>query len=186
MVLSHYKNIFNRFYDCCPQVYMRAGIVYYSRTGNTKKVAELISKQLKKEKIDVDLIKINHAKKPNFFKAGHAAIKQKDLPMTNTNFDLKKYDMLLVGAPIWAGKPAPFIKTFMNKVEGIEGKKAAVFLTCNSAPNKYVKAVEIISRDLENIGVKTIDEFLILKMKKNKITDIEQNIDNFVKKIIGK
>jgi len=113
-------------------------------------------------------------------------MRQKDLPITNTNFDLKKYDILLVGAPIWAGKPAPFVKTFINKAKNSEGKKAAIFLTCSSNPDKNVNAAEIISKYLEKINIKTIDGFFILKMKKNQIISGEQNIDDFVEKIIKK
>ena len=163
---------------------MKIGIIYYSRTGNTRNVAKKLEEKLKNKKISVELIEVKHTKKPGFFRAGYAAIKQKDLPITNTNFDLKKYDILLFGAPIWAGKPAPFVKTFINKAKNSEGKKAAVFLTCSSNPNKYVKAAEIISRYLEKINIKTIDTFLILKMKKKQIVTGTQEIDGFVEKII--
>jgi len=163
---------------------MKIGIIYYSRTGNTRNVAKKLEEKLKNKKISVELIEVKHTKKPGFFRAGYAAIKQKDLPIINTNFDLKKYDILLFGAPIWAGKPAPFVKTFINKAKNSEGKKAAVFLTCSSNPNKYVKAAEIISRYLEKINIKTIDTFLILKMKKKQIVTGTQEIDGFVEKII--
>jgi len=163
---------------------MKIGIIYYSRTGNTRNVAKKLEEKLKNKKISVELIEVKHTKKPGFFRAGYAAIKQKDLPITNTNFDLKKYDILLFGAPIWAGKPAPFVKTFINKTKNSEGKKAAIFLTCSSNPNKYVKAAEIISRYLEKINIKTIDTFLILKMKKKQIITGTQEIDGFVEKII--
>ena len=102
---------------------MKIGIIYYSRTGNTRNVAKKLEEKLKNKKISVELIEVKHTKKPGFFRAGYAAIKQKDLPITNTNFDLKKYDILLFGAPIWAGKPAPFVKTFINKAKNSEGKK---------------------------------------------------------------
>ncbi len=165
---------------------MKIGIIYYSRTGNTRIAAKKLEEKLKNKKINVDIVEIKHTKKPGFFKAGYAAIRQKDLPITNTNFDLKKYNILLVGAPIWAGKPAPFVKTFINKAKNSEGKKAAIFLTCSSNPDKNVNAAEIISKYLEKINIKTIDGFFILKMKKNQIISGEQNIDNFIEKIIKK
>ena len=45
---------------------MKIGIVYYSRTGNTKYAAEIIEKKLKDLKKDVDSIEIEHLKKPGF------------------------------------------------------------------------------------------------------------------------
>ena len=163
---------------------MKTGIIYYSRTGNTKQAAETIEKKLKNKKIDVKLFEIKHVKKPGFFKAGYAAMRQKELPIIDVDFDLKKYDLLLFGSPIWAGKPAPFIKTFINKIgKTISGKKTMVFLTCSSKPDKYVKAAKIVSKYLEKNNIKTTDTFLILKMKKKQIIDGEQNIDNFVETI---
>ena len=166
---------------------MKTGIIYYSRTGNTKQAAETIEKKLKNKKIDVKLFEIKHVKKPGFFKAGYAAMRQKELPIIDVDFDLKKYDLLLFGSPIWAGKPAPFIKTFINKIgKTIRGKKTMVFLTCSSKPDKYVNAAKIVSKYLEKINIKTTDTFLILKMKKKQIITGTQDIDGFVEKIIEK
>lgn len=163
---------------------MRIGVIYYSRTGNTKLVAEKLREKLKNKKINVELVEIQHTKKPGFFKAGYAAIKQKELPITNIDFNIEKYDLLLIGSPIWVGKPAPFVKTFINKAENTKDKKAMVFLTCRSKPDKYVNTAKIISKYLEKLNIETTDEPLILKMKKKQILSDEQKIDKFVEKII--
>ena len=78
---------------------MKIGIVYYSRSGSTKHVAKLLGEKLKEQKADVELIEIEHEKKPSFLKAGKAGLTQKELPIKNTVFDLKKYDKILVGSP---------------------------------------------------------------------------------------
>ena len=69
---------------------MKIAIVYYSRTGNTRHVAKIIEAKLKKQNADVNLVEIEHLKKPGFFKAGKAAIAQRELPIKNSEFDLKK------------------------------------------------------------------------------------------------
>ena len=53
---------------------MKIGIIYYSRTGNTKKAAQIIKDKLRDKKIEVELFEIKHVKKPGFFKAGKAAM----------------------------------------------------------------------------------------------------------------
>ena len=78
---------------------MKIGIIYYSRSGSTKHVAKLLEGKLKEQKADVELIEIEHEKKPSFFKAARAGMTQKELPIKNTDFDLKKYDKILVGSP---------------------------------------------------------------------------------------
>src|SRR4030042_3891710 len=57
---------------------MKIGIVYYSRTGNTRNAAQLLEKKLREKKAEVDLIEIEHVKKPGFFTAGRAAMKKKE------------------------------------------------------------------------------------------------------------
>jgi flavodoxin len=72
----------------------------------------------------------------------------------------------------------------MNKAENIKGKKVAVFGTGMSPIDKRERFNEIIKNNLESAGIKTIDNYLLLQMKKEKIVDGEQNIDDFVKTVL--
>ena len=163
---------------------MKIGIVYYSRTGNTRKAAQILEEKFKEEKAEVDLIEIEHLKRPGFLKAGKSAMKQLELPIKNTDFDMKKYDVIIAGSPTWGGSPSPFVKSFMNKAENIKGKKVAVFGTGMSPIDKRERFNEIIKNNLESAGIKTIDNYLLLQMKKEKIVGGGQNIDNFVKTVL--
>jgi flavodoxin len=162
---------------------MKIGLVYYSRTGHTKKVAEIIKGKLEKD-AEVDLIEILHEKKPGFFKAGSSSSKQLDVPIKNTDFDLKKYDLIVAGTPIWAGNPSPYLKTFMNKAENVNGKKAAIFMIGISPINKRDRAKEKIKNDLEKVGLKPLKSTLLIRTKRDNIVEGEENIDNFVKSVL--
>jgi menaquinone-dependent protoporphyrinogen IX oxidase len=81
---------------------MNVGIVFYSRTGNTKKIAELLKQNLDQMKINAELIEIVHQKKLGFLKASRVGMKQTEPPIKNTNYDISKYNTVLVGMPIWA------------------------------------------------------------------------------------
>ena len=85
---------------------MKIVIVFYSRTGNTKKAAEVLKDNFEKMEVDVDLIEIIHEKRPGYFKAGRVGMKQIELPIKNTNFDISKYDRIIVGVPVWGLRPA--------------------------------------------------------------------------------
>jgi len=165
---------------------MKIGIIYYSRTGNTRKIAKILEGKIKEKKAEVDLIEIEHVNRPGFFKAGRASMKQQELPIKNTDFDMGKYDIIIAGSPTWAGRPSPFITTFLNKAENIKGKTVAVFGTGMSPIDKREQFNTIIKNSLENIGLKTTDVFLALNFKKGEIIDGEQNIDNFVKNLFKK
>ncbi len=162
---------------------MKVGIVYYSRTGNTKKAAEILKNKIEKDENNVELIEIEHAKKPGFFKAGRTAMAQKELPIKNTDFDLKEYDTIIVGSPTWAGKPAPYLKTFFSKAENIKGKKAGVFITGSASGEKNEKTSDFLKDYLSSVGLKTFNETLNLKMKKEEIKEKEKKIDDFLEKI---
>jgi flavodoxin len=164
--------------------FMRIGIVYYSRTGNTRQVAKTLEEKLKEKKAEVDLIEIEHVKRPGFFAAGKAASKQLELPIKNTDFNMEKYDVILAGSPTWAGRPSPFITIFINKAENMKGKKIAIFGTGMSPINKREQFKEIIKNNLEKAGLKTFDNFLALQFTRGKLVDGEQTIDNFVNSIL--
>ena len=160
---------------------MKTAIVYYSRSGNTKYAAQMLKEKLKGKNIDVDLIEIQSVKRPGFFKAGRAAMREMDLPIKNIDVDLHSYDAFVVGSPIWAGKPAPFIKTFFSTAKNVKGKKTVMFVTGGGKPDSQGKAKDCIKQQLETVGVNATDAILVLQMKKGKIKDGEQQIDGFLK-----
>ena len=165
---------------------MKIGIVYYSRTGNTRQVAKILQEKFKEKKADVDLIEIEHVKRPGFFTAGRASSKQLEVPIKNTDFNLGKYDVIIAGSPTWAGKPSPFITTFMKKAENIQGKKVAVFGTGMSPIDKREQFKEIMKNNFEKAGIKTINGFLALHYRNGQLVDGQQNIDSFVNNCLEK
>jgi flavodoxin len=164
---------------------MKIGIVYYSRTGNTQHAAKLLEEKFKQKKNDVDLIQIEHEKKPGFFSAGKAATKQLDLPIKNTQLNLQHYDVILAGSPTWAGKPSPFITTFMKKAENAKGKKVAVFGTGMSPITGREQFKDIMRQNITNAGMMPLDHFLALNYKRGKLVDGEQHIDTFVDAVMN-
>jgi flavodoxin len=165
---------------------MKIGIVYYSRTGNTRQVAKTLEEKFKEKNAEVDLIEIEHVKRPGFFTAGRASVKQQELPIKNTDFDMEKYDVILAGSPTWAGRPSPFMKVFLDKAEKMKGKKIAIFGTGMSPIKNRDQFIEVIKNYLEVEGINTFDDFLALQFKKGKLVDGEQNIDTFINKCLKK
>lgn len=80
--------------------HMKALVVYLSRTGNTKKVAEAIFKEIGCEK---DLFEISELT------------------------DLEGYDIIFAGFPVWQSGPAETAVKFLNKHS--DGKNIAIFVT---------------------------------------------------------
>lgn len=87
----------------------KALIIYYSRTGNTKKMAELIAEGIKKEEVDAVL---------------------KDVKDVSAD-ELLKYDGLVIGSPTYYGSMAAEIKKLLDDSvkfhAKLEGKCGAAF-----------------------------------------------------------
>ena len=163
---------------------MKIGIVYYSRTGNTRHVAKTLEEKLKEKNAEVNLIEIEHVKRPGFFTAGKTATKQLELPMKNTEFDMGNYDVVLAGSPTWNKRPSPFIITFINTAKNLKGKKIAVFSTGLSPITDRNLFKESINQNLEKAGLEASDGFLAVRFKRSTLVDGEQNIDAFVDAVL--
>jgi flavodoxin len=159
---------------------MTMGIVYYSRSGNTKTVASLLAEKLTQKKVAVELIEIEAVKHPGFFTAGRAAMKQLELPVKNQNVDLGKYTTLIVGSPTWGGCPSPFIATFFSSAKNIKGKKTFLFITGGGLPDPQGKPRQMIRQHLQNLGMDVTDSFLGLQMGRGKIKQGGQHIEEFI------
>ncbi|MBE3036909.1 MAG: NAD(P)H-dependent oxidoreductase [Candidatus Atribacteria bacterium] len=102
-------------------------VVYYSRTGTTRKVAEYITKQL-----GADMEEIIDMKKRSgiwgFLIGGRDALKRKETKINEIKKDPSKYDLVIAGSPMWAGNITPAIRTYLNKYK-TDIKSVAFFVT---------------------------------------------------------
>lgn len=106
---------------------MKTLVVYYSWGGNTAKVARRLAGVLK-----ADVEEIRETKKRRkvlgFLKSGFQAARKKKPPIEDLSKDPAKYDLIVIGTPMWAGTFASPVRTFLDRYgDGI--KKAAYVLT---------------------------------------------------------
>ena len=112
-------------------------VVYFSRTGHTKPLAEYV-----KDELNADIYKIE-AKIPytdddiKYYTDCRADKEQKD-PSARPEIagelpDLSKYDTVFLGYPIWHGKAPKIIYTFLEGVD-VSGKTVIPFCTSASSP----------------------------------------------------
>jgi flavodoxin len=106
---------------------MRAKIVYYSRKGSTKKAGQIIGKELASHGITVDYEEIEPLREEGYIKSLFMAVFKREVPILNANLDVGSYDIIFIGSPIWACSAAPPVNSYMMDVEGLMGKKVAVF-----------------------------------------------------------
>jgi len=107
---------------------MKTAVVFYSYDGNCAFVAERIGALMN---ADLLCLRTKDEKRRcrvgRFFAACAMLLFQRRPALKPFDFDPTAYDLIIIGAPVWAASPAPPVQTFLSQV-GITGKKAALFV----------------------------------------------------------
>jgi flavodoxin len=141
---------------------MKTLVVYYSRTGKTRFVAEKVIAELKAdiEKI-VDLK--NRSGRFGFLKAGYDATRGNETEIAETQKSPSEYDLIVIGTPVWNSRPASAIRTYLKKND-LAGKKVAVF--CTNEGMGEEKAVERTKALISNGDI--VGELVVSRVFENK------------------
>ncbi len=107
---------------------MKAMVIYYSRSGNTEKVAKQIQSDL-----NCDILKITPEETyGNYIESCFRVIKErknKVIPSFVTGIpDLTNYDVIFLGYPIWAQDVPAFVADFIQQCD-VKGKTIIPFAT---------------------------------------------------------
>jgi flavodoxin len=113
-------------------------VVYYSRTGNTKSVAEKIAGELGAE-IEEVVDKKKRSGVLGFLSGGKDATVGSKTKIAETRKNPGDFDLIVVGTPIWSSSPTPAIRTYLSKHD-LAGKKVAVFCTSEGSGTDKAKA----------------------------------------------
>lgn len=127
----------------------KALVVYYSLTGNTKAVCELISKELGADLIEIKDLKNDAEAIKKVFPGGMMTMKKDKAPVemkedkpampklimdteiSPLNINFSKYSQIVIGSPIWMGKLAPAVSKLLNSYR-LENKKVVLLTTSNA------------------------------------------------------
>ena len=108
-------------------------LAYYSRTGNTQNVANQIH-----EIVGGDMVKIETVKA---YPTDHDSILAQVIDELYTGYkpaistvvdNIEKYDLIIIGHPIWWGHMPPPMRTFVSSYD-FSGKRIAHFCTYSSS-----------------------------------------------------
>lgn len=93
-------------------------IIYYTKSGNTRIVANDLHKNLK-EFAHVDCEEIINVYPDgsgifNYIKIGAEALFGKKYEIHPITHDIKQYDIVIIGTPIWASSMTPSIRSFIE------------------------------------------------------------------------
>lgn len=156
---------------------MKTLIVYYSRTGTTKKVGENISFWLKAKREEV--IDEKNRKGPiGYVIAGKDATNKKFTKISKQEWDPKEFNMIIIGTPVWAWTITPAIRTYIEKYKDILKEKELGFF-CTMGANGDKQTFEVMEKLIGRKPKAT----LALKTKEVVQSEYETKIREFVKKL---
>jgi len=119
---------------------MRALVVFYSRTGHTRKVALEIAKVLK---CDTEEISEPAGRSGilGYIKSGYEASRAIRVHIRKPEHDPSKYGLVVVGTPVWGWNVSSPVRAYLSANSG-KLRKAAFFCACGGQPGKAFESME--------------------------------------------
>ena len=140
---------------------MKILVVYYSKTGKTKEIAHSIANELA-DGNEVKMRRIKMKTERNLLATylldAKKAIRREKPEIEVPDYDHKNYELILLGTPVWANKPAPSINTYLDRSD-FRNKKVALFVTRRMMGGK--KVVKILTEEIKKKKGKVTDSIII-------------------------
>ncbi len=126
-------------------------IVYFSLTGNTNQVANMIKDFTKGEvfEIEPDFDYSKVQSRTEMENLGKEQVKEGFQPaLKNSVTDIDTYDLIIVGSPVWWFSVTPPVMSFLSQYD-LAGKRVAPFCTCGSVAGDFFTQFEETIPDAE-------------------------------------
>jgi flavodoxin len=157
---------------------MKTLVVYYSRTGKTRFVAEKVASELKADIEEIVDLK-NRSGRFGFLRAGYDATRGNETEIGEMQKSPSDFELIVVGTPVWNSRPASAISAYLKRID-FAGKKVAVFFTNEGMGEE--KSVERTKALISNGDV--VGELVVSKVFENqeenesKISDWCRNLSS--------
>lgn len=146
-------------------IVMRIALVYYSKTGRTRRVAQCIYESVKSLGHIIDMYELRARREymPYLLHLNprllyDTLIKRKvDIEV---KIDVDKYNCLIIGSPIWYNTITPVIRTFIELFRG-KRLKVICFTTSDLQMNYSLR----FRKELEELGYEVLYNFDAVKGK---------------------
>jgi flavodoxin len=161
---------------------MKICVIYHSETGNTRHVAQHIASAIAESRLIEVSDRTHHLALTRFLVQCKDARSENKTEIEPSRLNVKEYDLLVFGSPVWAFKPTPVIHSIIDALEHCEKKRVVAFVTCGGRPGGSSEVFKkwIEARGMNFAGFMSVNE-----------KDIEDDVANaevvtFVKSAIPK
>ncbi|MDR1609051.1 MAG: hypothetical protein LBT38_11695, partial [Deltaproteobacteria bacterium] len=134
-----------------PDSFGKVLIVYFSQTGNTEKLANIIKSQVNGDVLRLETAKELPAQPQELIDTIRAILQNPNakLEVKTAVPDLQAYDVIFFGGPVWAGRPSLPLMDMAEKID-FQGKKVIIFGTYGRDPRQ---AYSVLEKALKNAKV---------------------------------
>ena len=147
-------------------------VAYYSRTNITKKVAEEIAEKLNADIEEINP-KVNYKGKIGYVRGGKDALSEKIIDLEQIKHDPSNYEIVYLGAPVWAGKSATPMISYIKENEG-KFNNVKFFATAGSS------GFESTFEQMEKFVGKAAQKTLALTTKEVKKGEYSAKLESFL------
>ena len=152
---------------------MKNLVSYYSRSNTTKKVAEEIAGRLNAD-IEEIIPKVNYKGKLGYARGGKDSLTAKIIDLEDLKYDPSDYDVVYLGVPVWAGKAANPMISYIKQNEG-KFRDVRFFVTAGAS------GFEPAFKQMEEFVGKSPQKTLSLTTRDVKSNQYRENLDSFLK-----
>lgn len=133
---------------------MSIRIIFHSYSGVTRRIAEQITETGGGTLTEVQTNEYQSRLKA-YTIGCFRAMKGICDPIKPDIIDVSSDDLLVIGTPVWAGKPTPAINAAVQALSGCEGKPAIIFATCKASGGD---TIPVLTKALAGKGIKVVGE----------------------------
>lgn len=152
---------------------MKTLVVYYSKTGNTKRVAEDLAQKLGADLEEI-IDKKNRSGFWNWFLAGRDGMKKNGTEIGELHQDPANYDVVIIGSPVWGWNLVPAVRTFLETQKGKINRWSFFVTSGNTASEKLEKSF----REIMNVSPLAHTGFNTKELKEKNL--YEQKMTEFL------
>lgn len=137
---------------------MKSTVVFYSYDGSTRVAASVLAVITGSDIFELEEARKRGKSRSSFIAAGFSAsVGKKSRLKNNYMSEMKQYDRIYIGTPVWAGKPTPAINSFVRTAD-LRGREIVIF-TVQADPDTAApssKATDILRSVLEKRGANVV------------------------------
>jgi flavodoxin len=120
----------------------KALVVYYSWTGHTRQIAEAIAAELSADVEEIREVR-PRAGWVAYFRSVWEALRSRSAPIGKPQKNASAYDLVVLGTPVWAGRVASPMRTYIAQERG---RFARIALFCTEGGANGEKAMAQVAQ----------------------------------------